>query len=306
MSTEAPVAPGLPAAPPPTLAVAPQRDRIQVSFDQSNPAAVYLDTGLFEQLQRVAKMMSSSALVPEHLRNVPARGDQKAIDRSADCFLVVTQALRWGMDPFSAAQHTFVLSGKLGYEGKLIAALINASGKTVGNLKPIYEGPKGKPERRVRIVARIKGETEDRDVEGSVAEWATQNAKWKEIPDQMLMYRGAREWARRHMPEVMLGIQSDDEVEDQALPVARRLPTPPPTDDAPDPLLAAARPAAEAYTPAPPPDGGMSSHSDAEVTAPPAPAPAREPGSDDDDPKAAVQSLFAAAENAEPRGKAKR
>ena len=27
----------------------------------------------------------------------------------------------------------------------------------------------------------------------------------------MLAYRGARQWARRHMPEVLLGIYTDDE-----------------------------------------------------------------------------------------------
>ena len=194
-----------PAAPPASL-------KIPVQFDPNDPVSLYMDTGSFEQLQRVARMMASSSLVPQHLRNVPKRGDEPAIDRTADCFLVAAQAFRWRMDCFAVAQHTFVTSGKLGYEGKLIAALINASGRTEANLEPIYSGPVGKPERGVQIVARLKGEKKDRTIDGTVAGWKTENQKWNSMPDQMLFYRGAREWARRHMPEVMLGIQADEEL----------------------------------------------------------------------------------------------
>jgi hypothetical protein len=199
-----------PAAPPPlaqpqpaaTLAPATPQQRIQVVFDADNPASLYMDTGIFEQLQRVASLLSSSELVPAHFRG-----------KKPDCFLVVAQAFRWRMDPFAVAAHTFVTSGKLGYEGKLIAGMINASNKLQSNLRPVYAGDKGQPGRSVRIVGRLKGEAEDREVEGTVQGWATQNPKWREIPDQMLFYRGAREWARRHMPEVMLGIQAEEEIE---------------------------------------------------------------------------------------------
>lgn len=179
-----------------------RRDAIPVEFDPNDPVALYMNTGVFEQLQRVAKLMASSELVPQHLRG-----------KQADCFLVAAQAFRWRMDPFSVAQHTFVTQGKLGYEGKLIAALINASGRTKENLKPVYSGEKGTPNRKVTITATIKGEDEPRTVDGTVDEWKTNNEKWKTIPDQMLMYRGAREWARRHAPEIVLGIQAEEEIE---------------------------------------------------------------------------------------------
>jgi len=180
----------------------PRQTAIPVVFDPGDPVALYMNTDVFAQLQRVAKLMCSSGLVPVHLRGA---------DKQADCFLVAAQAFRWRMDPFSVAQHTYVLSGKLGYEGKLIAALINASGKLAENLKPVYAGEKGTPQRRVTIVGVLKAGGE-RSIDGTVAEWQTTNAKWKEIPDQMLFYRGAREWARRHMPEVVLGIQAEEEL----------------------------------------------------------------------------------------------
>lgn len=191
-----------PAPPPPTALAAPRREQIVTTFDPKDPISFYLDTGIFEQLQRVAKMMATSSLVPAHLQQ-----------KVSDCFLVVAQAFRWGMDPFSVAQHTFVLKGKLGYEGKLIAALVNASGRVEGNLRPSYSGTGDA--RKIVITGRLKGETQDREVEGTVGGWKTDNEMWRKDPDQIGYYRGAREWARRHMPEVVLGIIADEELVDR-------------------------------------------------------------------------------------------
>lgn len=187
----------------PATAQAPARR--DVAYDPDDPVSLYMNTGIFEQLQRVAKLMCSSGLVPAHLRGP---------EHQADCFLVAAQAFRWRMDPFAAAQHTFVTSGKLGYEGKLIAAVINSSAKLERNLAYVYSGEKGTSARSVQVIGLLKGENEPRVVEGSVAQWQTQNEKWKSMPDQMLAYRGAREWARRHMPEAVLGIQAEEEVQE--------------------------------------------------------------------------------------------
>lgn len=184
-----------------TLTVAGKRERVEVaSFDPSNPIAVWMNTGLFEQMQRVATLLSKSELLPKHLQGKPA-----------DCFLVVAQAFRWGFDPFAVAQATFVTQGKLGYEGKLIAAVINTSGKLAAPLNYRYSGSGA--DRAVVVSGQFRGETEPRLIEGSVKGWKTQNQKWAEMPDQMLAYRGAREWARRHMPEAVLGVQAEEEVE---------------------------------------------------------------------------------------------
>ncbi len=184
-------------------AVVPVQPRPIVEFDPDDPVALYMNTAVFEQLQRVAKLMCSSGLVPAHLRGA---------ERQADCFLVAAQAFRWRTDPFAVAQCSFVLSGKLGYEGKLVAAIVN-SHKDIDpehRLDYVYGG-EGQ-DRKVIVSARLRGEVKDRTVDGTVKQWATQNDKWKSMADQMLAYRGAREWARRHMPQAMLGIQADEEV----------------------------------------------------------------------------------------------
>jgi hypothetical protein len=172
-----------------------------VAVDFSDPVAVYLDSDIFGQLQRVAKLMSSASLAPAHLRGEGKLGD---------CFLVAAQAFRWRMDPFAVAQHTYVLSGKLGYEGKLIAAVVNASGKLQGSLDYQYSGIGD--QRQVTVLGKLIGDVAPRAVVGTVGGWKTSNEQWKKNTDQMLAYRGAREWARRYMPEAVLGIHADDDL----------------------------------------------------------------------------------------------
>lgn len=188
-------------ATPPAVATKPERQIIPVAVDINNPVSLYLDTGVFEQLQRVAKLMASSTLIPAHLRGM---------EKTGDCFLVVSQAFRWGMDPFAVAQHTYVLQGKLGYEGKLIAAVVNTNARIERHLSYAYEGSGA--DRKVTVSGTLKGETEARTISGTVGGWKTNNEKWASMPDQMLAYRGAREWARRHMPEAVLGVSADEEL----------------------------------------------------------------------------------------------
>lgn len=249
------------------------------AFDPNDPVALYMNTGLFEQLQRVAALMSKANVVPEYLR-----GPEKL----SDCFLVVSQAFRWGMDPFAVAQCTYVLKGKLGYEGKLIAAVVNVSGRLTAPLKPTYRG--AGPDRIVTISGQFKQEAEPRTVEGSVRSWGTENKMWKDDPDQILFYRGAREWARRHMPEAVLGVQAEEEVDVATLvDVSPRSALPEPSSTAE--MMEAAKERLRAGAPA---TGGVVvvdtvTKLDQEAMAKASlSVDMREPGSDDGDPAAAT------------------
>jgi hypothetical protein len=174
------------------------------TFNPEDPASLFTQTSLFEQVQRAATMLSRSSLIPEHLR-----GEESV----SNCFLVIEQAMRWRMSPFAVAQSTYFLSGKMGYEGKLVAAIVNASPRLSRNLSYEYKG-QGE-NRTVQVSGTLKGEDKPRTITGSVGQWQTRkNPKWQELPDQMLSYRGAREWARRHMPEVVLGVYADEEIQE--------------------------------------------------------------------------------------------
>jgi hypothetical protein len=176
-----------------------------IAYNPDDPVSLYMSAPVFDQLQRVANLMAHSMLVPEHLRG-----------KVADCFLVCSQAIRWGMDPFAAAQHIYIVHGKVGWEGKIVAAIINSKLPKGGKLRYEYSGPEDMPDREVVVYGTLPGEKEPRTVKGTIKKWATKNEQWTS-GDQMLAYRGAREWARRHMPEAVLGVYSDDEVRDIAV-----------------------------------------------------------------------------------------
>lgn len=150
---------------------------------------------------RLAEMMATSKLVPNHL--------QKS---AGDCLMVIEQAMRWQMSPFAVAQCTSVIQGKLMFEGKLVAAALNSSGLLEGRLREEFSG--AGPSRAVMLRGTIRGETAPREIHVTLAEAKTSNGMWTKQPDQQLIYFATRAWARRHAPEVMLGVYSPEEFEE--------------------------------------------------------------------------------------------
>lgn len=169
-----------------------------------------LDTSRFEHMQRIAGTMAACSLIPDALKgNTP----QTTL---ANCFLVVNQAVRWNMDPFAVAQSVSVVRGKLCYEGKLVAAVIEQ--KLGVRLRYEWNDKRGDdfgvvvsgqfPDGRVETIDGTVGQWQTRDKEGKVSN------QWRTLPKLMLAYRGSREWARLFAPGVMLGVYTDDELQD--------------------------------------------------------------------------------------------
>ena len=179
----------------------PKKEKTAIApYEGKSAEMMYMSTSGFELIQRWGKMLSASAMVPEHLQGQPA-----------DCALIVSQAMQWGLNPLIVAQSSYTARGKVGYEGKLIAALVNRGLSHKLNYKFAGSGK----DLRVIVSGRMKNEDEDRTVEGSWSDWSNErNPAWKTMPKQMMVYRGAREWARRHNPGVISGIMSIDEVQD--------------------------------------------------------------------------------------------
>lgn len=175
-----------------------------------------LDTARFEHMQRIATVMARSTLIPEALRTF--KDGDKVLhlpfeDIMANCFLVVNQATKWNMDPFGVAQCVSIVKGKLCYEGKLVAAVLDA--KLGIELSFTYDGKAGDA-LGVVVSGVINGVT--KTVEGTVGGWKTtgSNSPWSSPSNhqRQLAYRGSREWARLHKPALMLGAYTDDELAD--------------------------------------------------------------------------------------------
>lgn len=150
------------------------------------------------EAMQLARVMSEARMVPDHLRGSPA-----------DCFLIVNQARLWRMDPFAVAQGTSFIHGKIMYEGKLTAAVVHSLGNLSGRLN--YEFSGSGDNRTVVVSGTLRGEDKPRTVSVVLKDARTINKVWNTQPDQQLSYHGARVWARRHVPEVLLGIYAPEE-----------------------------------------------------------------------------------------------
>lgn len=182
--------------------------------EDHGPVAHLMDTARFEHTYRIANAMAAAALIPDHLLGVKKGQEfvyytEKQI--VGNCFLVCNQSLRWGIDPFAAMPETYAIGGKLGFQGKLVAAVINTRAGLKRRLNYTFSG--AGEDLTITVVGTFEGEDEPRTITLSVKQAKTSNDMWRKDPEQKLIYTGATKWARRHCPEVMLGVLTDDDLE---------------------------------------------------------------------------------------------
>ena len=162
-----------------------------------------LEDNNFDKLWRMAEALANSALsVPKELKG-----------NIGDCLAIVTQAMIWGLNPFSVAQKAHVINGKLGYEAQLVNAVVMQSGAIRGAFHYEYRGEGSGLECRVGAVLRGEAAV-------TWGEWlrsgdvATKNSPlWKVNPKQQMGYLQVKNWARAYCPGALLGIYSTDELE---------------------------------------------------------------------------------------------
>lgn len=158
----------------------------------------------FDKIWRMATALSESALsLPKELKG-----------NIGDCMAIVTQAMIWNLNPFAVAQKAHVINGRLGYEAQLVNAVVMQSGAIRGSFSYEYRGEGNNLECRVGAV--LRGESEVRWGEWlSSAMVQTKNSPlWKVNPRQQMGYLQVKNWARAFAPGAILGIYSDDELDD--------------------------------------------------------------------------------------------
>ena len=174
-----------------------------------NPAA-------FDQIWRAARLFASSDLVPKDYK-----------DKPENCFIAIEMADRLGINPFAVLQSLVVIQGKPSMEAKLITALVNDSGMFVDPLE--YEVVGDDPfaqDYKVRAFATMArtgkvclGPWIDyRMVKGEG--WLDKGgSKWKTIPSLMFMYRAASFFAKIYCSNILMGMQTREEMEDMREPL---------------------------------------------------------------------------------------
>jgi hypothetical protein len=177
------------------------------------------DAKLMNLSFRTARMLSTSALVPDAYKQSPE-----------NCLVAIDIANRMGVSPLMVMQNLYVVKGKPSWAGQACMAMINTCGK-FKSVKHVYTGTKGTDNRGCYVTAiRVSdGETVNgTEVTMKMVKdegWIT-NSKWKNMPEQMLGYRAASFFARMYCPEALMGLQTYEEVldaEPQQKTTAQRL-----------------------------------------------------------------------------------
>ncbi|MBB3144885.1 hypothetical protein FHS21_001286 [Phyllobacterium trifolii] len=153
------------------------------------------------EVVRFAEVMCKADIaLPKHLRG-----------NAGACMAVAMQALEWQMSPFAVASKSYEVGGRIAYEAQLIAAVVNTRSGIKGRLKYQFDG--GGP----TMTCTVTGILDDEEcvyTSPAVGNITVKNSPlWKSEPQQQLGYFSARSWARRHCPEVLLGVYDRDEVE---------------------------------------------------------------------------------------------
>lgn len=164
-----------------------------------------------KELMDFANLMSSSgAMVRDFYRGNPG-----------DCAALIMICQPYGFNPFLVSWKTYKASknadAPISFEGQLVNAMVNMSAPVKGRLKYEYEGEDAE---RTCTVIGIERETGAALTYTSppIGKIAVKNSPlWKSDPDQQLAYFSARAWARRHFPELLLGIYARDELDEQGI-----------------------------------------------------------------------------------------
>ncbi len=196
----------------------------------------------FELMQRAAKLLSSSTLVPAAYRAF----DEKKGDNPnalANCVVALNMAQRMGADPLMVMQNLYIVEGRPSWSSQWIIAAINGCGrfsplrfdlKDLGPKEVEYEVTKWVDRQRVTskhkatvqnlecVAWAIEKETGARidspkvSIEMAVKEgWYGKNgSKWQTMPEVMLRYRTASFFGKLYAPELLMGLHSVEEAHD--------------------------------------------------------------------------------------------
>lgn len=220
---------------------------------QSQAQAISLNTAeAFEHAQRVAKIYASSQLVPTAFQNnIP------------NVVIAMEIASRIGASALAVMQSLDIIHGRPSWRAQFIIAAVNSCGR----FHPLRYEVTGSGdslqciawslEKDVLLPNNIRTLEAARAAKLPVLEsapvtlqmakdegwYSKTGSKWKTMPELMIRYRASTFFGRMYAPDILMGMQSEDEVIDvRSLPAAEPALTA--TSGTPDPSDATATEAA--------------------------------------------------------------
>lgn len=182
--------------------------QLSLAPQQTAPLS-YMDSAAMNKVAKTAQTLSRCELLPDMYRG-----------KWENVMMAMDIASRTNMGLMMVCQNLYIVKGKPSWSGSFCAAAINGCGKFTP-LEYVFVGEPGQLSegcfaRATRISSHVQCVSEVITMKMAQDEgWLNKSgSKWKTMPRQMMMYRAASFFARAHCPEVLLGIQTAEEVRD--------------------------------------------------------------------------------------------
>ena len=172
-----------------------------------NESSIYQNQNSFEFAQRQAKSLCQSQLVPSQYQG------QNGLP---NCLVALEMSKRMNLSPLVVMQNLNVIHGRPTWSAQFITSNIMGCGR-FKNFDYIVQG---KDESLVVQCQAIRVE-DNKLVKGTAVsmrmarqEGWTKNSKYSSMPELMLRNRAATFFGRQYIPDLLLGVQTSEEVID--------------------------------------------------------------------------------------------
>jgi len=177
---------------------------------KTNPegeSSIYQSTQSFEFAQRQAKSLCESNLVPTGYQG------QKGL---SNCLVALEMSKRMNLSPLTVMQNLNIIHGRPSWSAAFIASQIMGCGR-FKNFDYIVSGKDDSLSVQCQAIR-----LEDKKIVKGTAvsmrmarqEGWTKNSKYQSMPELMLRNRAATFFGRQYIPDLLLGVQTSEEVVD--------------------------------------------------------------------------------------------
>ena len=148
-----------------------------------------------------AKLMATSGLaIPKHLRDNPGA-----------CMAITLDALHLKMSPYLLARQSYFVNDMLAYMSQVFSAAINTA--PIMRKRPTVSFLGDGEDRVCRVVLHLIDGDQETDSPKFSKITPKNSPLWKNDPDQQQSYYTKRAAARRHCPEILLGMMDVEEAQ---------------------------------------------------------------------------------------------
>ena len=186
-------------------------NQLQVATQQQQPLSAFSSENAFVSVQRMAKALASSTLVPDSYRGEANLGN---------CIIALELSQRIGASVMAVMQSMVPIHGKPTWSAAFLIATVNSCGR-FSPMRFRWVGKEGTDDWGCRAYAvEREGNLELIGALVTIAMakaegwYGKSGSKWKTMPEQMLQYRAAAFWTRAYAPEIALGMHTSEEIHD--------------------------------------------------------------------------------------------